>query len=453
MGGQHRPLDEAPGAPVSRMSADYITGALSPTAQRILTAAQRVLQRDGYTGLTLQRVAAEAGEHKSLVIYHFGNKASLMSMLVDSLWHDLDVELFQSVEKLPVDSELRISALIDAQRQLGHLMTQQQMYLDLFAGLTRRSDSRRHLGELNRSYRDLHRRCLTATGLQAAELMALAGLVLAIGDGMAVCLVVRPGDVDDTSVYRLLEDMVLSLAGDAKRGAGASPPPVADRRRRAPRPGVANGGALLGPDPLNGLAPVARKLVRGARTVLRKRGFEALTLEAVGRQAGEPRSSITYYFGDKQGLITALIETQFYEQRKVAARMLGAPGNGPDCAVGAIYAARELLTDMTSFRVFYDLLPVVTREPGFRRMQAEHDRWLADLIVAGLRASDDPAVVARADLLAVLEMAAADGLAMQVLSDPSGFHPEPSCAMLERLITRHSPSVAQEPARPFFGAG
>ena len=453
MGGQQEARGETPGAPVSGVPASYITTELSPTAQRILAAARRVLERDGYSGLTLQRVAAEAGEHKSLVIYHFGSKAALMSMLVDSLWHDLDVELFQSVEKLPALSELRISALIDAQRQLGRLTAQQQMYLDLFASLTRQSAARRHLGALNRSYRDLHRRCLAATGLQADELMALAGLVLAIGDGMAVCLLVRPEDIDDTSVYRLLEAMVLSLAGEARRGGSASSAPDAAQTRRAPRPGVANDGALLGPDPLADLAPVARQLVRGARTVLRKRGFQALTLEAVGREAGEPRSSITYYFGDKRGLITALIEAQFYEQRRVAARMLGAPGNGQDCAVGAVCAARELLTDMTSFRVFYDLLPVVTREPGFRSMQAEHDRWLAALIVAGLRASEVTTLVAYAEVLAVLEMAAADGLAMQVLSDPSGFDPQPSCAMLERLITRHSPSVEVVPPRPFSSAG
>jgi AcrR family transcriptional regulator len=441
MKGQGRPREGAPGVTAGRLSADYITGELSPTAQRILSAAQRVLKRDGYKGLTLQRVAAEAGEHKSLVIYHFGNKAALMSMLVDSLWHDLDVELFQSVETLPELSERRIIALIDSQRRLGHLTIQQQMYIDLFAGLTRRSDARRHLGELNRSYRDLHRRFLSATSLKEDELMALAGLVLAIGDGMAVSLLVRPADIDDLSVYQLLEAMVLSLADEAHRKASTAP--AAEALRPPPRPRLPNGSPLVGPDPLRDLAPVARKLVRGARTILRRRGFEALTLEAVGREAGEPRSSITYYFGDKQGLITALIRTQFHEERREAARMLGSSGDGHDCAVAAMCAARELLTDMASFRTFYDLLPVVTRDPGFLSMQADHDRWLADLIATGLRESGDPAVVARAESLAVLELAAADGLAMQVLSDPSGFDPNPSCAMLERLINRHTPAVDQ----------
>jgi len=422
----------------TELSASYITDALSPTASRILAAAQRVLRRDGSSGLTLQRVAAEAGEHKSLVIYHFGSKAALMSMLVDSLWHDLDVDLYQSVEKLPLHSELRISALIDAQRQLGCLTDQQLMYVDLFAGLTRQADARRHLGALNRSYRDLHCECLAATGLEPDDLMALAGLVLAIGDGMAVSLLVRPGDIDDAAVYRLLEDMVLSLARETRRGAVVAPTPAAASQPASEIQGAGGEAAAPGPDPLDALAPVARKLVRGARTVLRKRGFHALTLDAVGRQAGEPPSSITYYFGDKQGLVTALIKAQFYEQRTAAARILLPPGDGRECAVGAICAARELLTDMTSFRVFYDLLPVVSRDDRFRGMQVAHDRWLAGVITRGLRRSDTPAMADEAPLLAVLEMAAADGLAMQVLSDPDGFDPAPSCAMLERLVSRHT---------------
>ena len=250
MGRQRSPRDEAPDARPAGLSADYITLELSPTAQRILMAAQRVLQRDGYAGVTLQRVAAEAGEHKSLVLYHFGSKAALLSMLVDSLWHDLDVELFHSLESLPERSERRIHALIESQRQIGHLTAQQQMYMDLFPGLTRQSDTRRQLGDLNRSYRDLHRRFLSATGLEHDPLLALASLVLAIGDGMAVCLLVRPDEIDDVGVYRLLEDMVLSLAGDVQPGSdgssdGGRRPPGAPAgasahgqwlRRRRPRP-------------------------------------------------------------------------------------------------------------------------------------------------------------------------------------------------------------------------
>ncbi len=86
-------------------------------------------------------------------------------------------------------------------------------------------------------------------------------------------------------------------------------------------------------------------------------------------------------------------------------------------------------------------------------MQAEHDRWLTGVIAAGLRESGVPALAANADALAVLQIAAADGLAMQMLSDPSGFDPQPSLTILGRLIRHHVPGDASRPAGATLGAG
>jgi len=446
MGNQRRSQDQpAPPALMGRMPAEYITGELPPTAQRILAASQRVLMRDGYGGLTLRRIADEAGVNKSLVTYHLESKAMLLAMLVDSLWHDVDVELFRAVERLPLLSELRIGALIDAHRRLGHLTDQWRMYIDVFANLMRTPAALRRMGALNDLYRDLGTRCLGATGFEGHQLRALASLVLAVGDGMGVALLVRPDRIDDIAVYTLLEEMVVSVAGDRDGEHAVAPAHSGSRYAqadRAPaRPGEQHRRVLLGPDPLAGLAPVARKLVRGAERVLRKRGFQALTLESVGREAGEPPSAVTYYFGDKRGLIAKLVAARLFEQRKVAVRLFASPRSDRACETGAICAARELLTDMTSFRTFYDLLPVVLREPLFCEQQADHERWLAGLIAAELAENPEPAIGAHAAELAALSVAAADGLAMQALADPSGFDPSPSCAMLEHLICRYTPGT------------
>jgi AcrR family transcriptional regulator len=429
---------------IGRVPADYITGELPPTAQRILAAAQRVLMRDGYEGLTLRRIAEEAGVHKSLVTYHLESKDTLMTMLVDSLWHDVDVELFRAVDSLPLLSDQRIGALVDAHRRLGQLGDQQRMYVDLFANLARSPGTRRRLGALNDAYRDLDRRCLGATGLEGAELDALASLVLAVGDGMGVDRLIRPGAVDDDAVYALFERMIVSLAGHA--GAPGSAAPDQSEGRAAARAASESGAGpdragLVGADPLAGLAPVARALVLGARRVLRRRGLKALTLEAVGREADEPPSAVTYYFGDKRGLLTALVETRLFEQRKVAFRLFACPGSDDTHGAHALCSARALLGDMTSFRAFFELLPTMLRDPHLRELQAGHERWLTGVIAGGLARSDDPAVADRGADIALLSVAAADGLAMQVLADPSGFDPAASCTMLERLIRDHTPGA------------
>jgi len=69
-----------PGAPRGAPP-DYALAELSPTARRIL-------EREGYEGLTLRRIGEEVGETKSLIVCHFGGKDGLIAVLVDSLWHE-----------------------------------------------------------------------------------------------------------------------------------------------------------------------------------------------------------------------------------------------------------------------------------------------------------------------------------------------------------------------------
>ena len=144
---------------------------------------------------------------------------------------------------------------------------------------------------------------------------------------------------------------------------------------------------------------------------------------------------------------------RLHEERKAAGRLLATAARGHDCSREPICAASELLTDLASFRTFFDLLPVMIREPEYRQMQAENDRWLTGVIAAGLRESGVPALAANADALAVMQIAAADGLAMQMLSDPSGFDPQPSLTILGRLIRHHVPVDASRPAGTTPGAG
>ena len=51
---------------------------LSPTALNLLDAARRILVTDGYSGVTLEAVALEAGEDRATIKRHFGSKAGLI---------------------------------------------------------------------------------------------------------------------------------------------------------------------------------------------------------------------------------------------------------------------------------------------------------------------------------------------------------------------------------------
>jgi len=51
----------------------------SGARERILAGALRVLERDGYAGLTTAKVAAASGQNKALISYHFGSKQGLVA--------------------------------------------------------------------------------------------------------------------------------------------------------------------------------------------------------------------------------------------------------------------------------------------------------------------------------------------------------------------------------------
>ena len=80
---------------------------LSPTAQRILDAAKRVLSRDGFRGLTFETIAKEAGENPALIRYHFGSKAGLLTALVDSVMYQEAVELIEQLTAVPAGEARR----------------------------------------------------------------------------------------------------------------------------------------------------------------------------------------------------------------------------------------------------------------------------------------------------------------------------------------------------------
>jgi len=92
--------------------------ALAPTAQRLLAAAQRLLASGGFEALKLSAIAREAGESKASIGYHFGNKAGLVTALVDSFAHDANRGLIEDTGELPKGEE-RIHALIDGETRIA----------------------------------------------------------------------------------------------------------------------------------------------------------------------------------------------------------------------------------------------------------------------------------------------------------------------------------------------
>ncbi len=389
-----------------------------------------MLTRDGYEGLTLRRIAAEAGETKSLIIYHFDSKAGLVATLVDSLWHDTDVALVDGLGDPPDPLTGHARELIALHRDLALRTPLYATYFDLLPHILRDRDARRRLAQFYDSYRRIGCMCLESSSVPKSERAALATLLLGVGEGVAAQALIDPGVVDIEGVFALLTEMLHVYLG------GPSGPLVTKAREavawEAAAPALA---PETEPDPAGGLAPVAAHLLAAAQHVVRERGFRALTLESVATRAGEPRSAVSYYFGDKAGLVDRLHASFAYENRALMRRAVRRLPVGGDRIPATIAAQVRTLQQLTAFRRQYELLPTVLRDDNLRAREAAALRWLLDAFACCLAGSDEPARVQTLRGLASLTLAAPAGLAIQRLIAPADVKPAPLLNVWTGIIT------------------
>ncbi len=195
--------------------------------------------------------------------------------------------------------------------------------------------------------------------------------------------------------------------------------------------------AALGPPSLQpDMPPTARRLLEAARRLLERSGFRALSVQAIADEAGENKALIRYYFGDKNGLLVALVDWLMYDYLWEVWQRLSQLSRGHDALDLLIDgAAAGMLADATSYMAYFDLLPHLLRDPGMARQLSELLRSYRDLNVRGFWGDrgDPPAVI---EDLAALTVALADGLAIQVLADPDKVDVPRALALWKAFVER-----------------
>jgi len=183
---------------------------LPPTARRILTAARRLLVRDGFKALSLSAIAAEAGEAKGSVRYHFGNKDGLVTVLVDSLAHDANRALITECAALP-PGDARVHALLDGELRIVADAESFRAFFEVLPYALRIPELRRRVAALYDGYRETVRRCLDAAPAgQPSELRQMSVLMIAIVDGLAIQYGLDPEGADLSGAIGLWESLVRS---------------------------------------------------------------------------------------------------------------------------------------------------------------------------------------------------------------------------------------------------
>jgi AcrR family transcriptional regulator len=192
--------------------------------------------------------------------------------------------------------------------------------------------------------------------------------------------------------------------------------PAARPRSQTAKGSRARTPGLPGSGP--GLAPTAQRLLDAARRLLARSGYNSLSVEAIGREAGENKALIRYYFGSKNGLLLALVDGLVSDTLWQARQRLSALSSKEDRSRLVVETLETILSDTQSYKLLYDLLPRLLENPSMARQLAELYRAYRDLNTRALWGDrTDGAPVAVRDV-AAMTVALTDGLALQLLAEP-----------------------------------
>ena len=190
------------------------------------------------------------------------------------------------------------------------------------------------------------------------------------------------------------------------------------------------------------LPPAAARILAAAREVLVTKGFGGLTLKAIAEESGENSAMVQYYFGNKAGLVTALIDSNFRDDLAGVTSVMSSV-TGDDLLPKYIESLRTI-SAWPSFRVFFDVLPYALRREQYKSRVAGVYDWYRQTKLEWLRAKDrELDTQAHTDALlgfAELIVAVVDGLAIQKAIDDD-FDLSRPYAVLEVLLREGLPEL------------
>jgi AcrR family transcriptional regulator len=195
----------------------------------IVRATIRCLARDGYTGLTMKRVAAEAGVTPGILHYYFRDKRAILGRAAATVMADLNRRVATEARGVR-DTRGRLRALL---RACLRVATENPDFWTVLIELWGEALRDRELARLNRRAYARARRFLAASVARGTAAGAFrrvapdeaAAVILALVDGLSLQLTFDPDLMPLGRAVRLAEEAIgayLTLGG---RGDGAKGSP------------------------------------------------------------------------------------------------------------------------------------------------------------------------------------------------------------------------------------
>jgi AcrR family transcriptional regulator len=183
-----------------------------------------------------------------------------------------------------------------------------------------------------------------------------------------------------------------------------------------------SGRARLRPafeDPLSTLPETAQKLLVAAKDIIATEGFGALTLNSVSATSGENKAMIAYYFGNKAGLVAAVLDSVIHDEY-IASHDRMKDVDPRQRTQRLVDEMRRMDTAFGEFRVFFELLPHALRDETLRRRIGSLYRWYWSVKLEWLGVASPSDALEDPEFLGVAQLLSAviDGLAIQAAIDP-----------------------------------
>jgi TetR/AcrR family transcriptional repressor of bet genes len=185
-------------------------------------------------------------------------------------------------------------------------------------------------------------------------------------------------------------------------------------------------------NPMATLPPTAQRLLAAARRVLEEGGFDALRLQAIAREAGEPKASIAYHFGNKAGLVASLVDFLMHDANLALIHETERMPVGDERIHALVDGERRIAADRENYWQFFEVLPHALRDDDLRpRVAGLYDGYRETVLrCLGARGDEERRALLPA---AMLMIAIVDGLAIQQGLD-ADIDVEPAIQLWERLV-------------------
>jgi len=157
----------------------------------IVRATIRCLARDGYSGLTMRKVAREAKVSQGILHYYFADKRTILVAALETVAADLDRRVAAAQDRRPKDARARLLALVEACLRLA---VEERAFWIVFVEFWGEMMHDRRLRTINAALYDRTRRLIGAVVAQGVRVgtfrrtdpLCAAAVIFGLVDGVSL---------------------------------------------------------------------------------------------------------------------------------------------------------------------------------------------------------------------------------------------------------------------------